>query len=451
MPLDPLIANGIRPVEVEPYGAAAGRAMSLRQMFQHGEASKLNLEHAKRVSDREKLAVADDKAYRDTWARHGGDTKAVLADLFKQGNPRAFELQKTIDEREKAGTALRKEQLANLKEQSAQASAGYMSVKAAQSLEEAQARYTMFRNKQIKLGAKPEDMPEVYDPNFVESEIAAGIEADKQITAAQRALEIAETARHNKAGEAHQTATLTETARHNKVGEATQIGQLSETGRHNRVSETESGRHNRTTEGISGAQLTETRRHNQTSEGTAAIAARNAGGGAGGAKFKDSLLSLQNLDDALQSYKAELDANGTSWFPLSGERTKTKARFTDVQMQLKNLYALGAITGPDLEILNNAMTDPTTWGGNLAGANALKSQLTVFEDIIKRSEKNLREVYNQPKQFSAPNNGITVDTSRVQNAGGRRTVRLQAPNGQVSEVPAEQAQHFLSLGAKQVN
>lgn len=49
------------------------------------------------------------------------------------------------------------------------------------------------------------------------------------------------------------------------------------------------------------------------------------------------------------------------------ERDKAKTQRTQIKMQLKNLYELGAITGPDEEILDSLILDPTELSGRAVG------------------------------------------------------------------------------------
>lgn len=84
---------------------------------------------------------------------------------------------------------------------------------------------------------------------------------------------LAETNRHNIAGEQFNLASLAETGRHNKAQESIGYGNLAETTRHNVAGEqidlsklAESRRHNKATENQASAELTETIRANRARE-----------------------------------------------------------------------------------------------------------------------------------------------------------------------------------------
>ena len=122
----------------------------------------------------------------------------------------------------------------------------------------------------------------------------------------------------------------------------------------------------------------------------------------GAAAVKSKSLSLKNLEDSLTSYEAELDRIGPV-LPFQTEKgAKLQSLFTDLQMQTKNLYELGAITGPDLELLNKALTDPTGIPANWAGKNALLEQLKVMKSVVRRSKNNLTETYGPGSDSSSP-------------------------------------------------
>lgn len=114
-------------------------------------------------------------------------------------------------------------------------------------------------------------------------------------------------------------------------------------------------------------------------------------------KFKDTRYTLNQLGDATKDYLAELkDVDVRTLNPLSQKAADLQTKFTNVQMQVKGLYELGAITGPDLKLLNQAITNPNSLMGRVRGGDTLQGQVKVMDDIIRRSEKNLYKTYNLP-------------------------------------------------------
>lgn len=114
-------------------------------------------------------------------------------------------------------------------------------------------------------------------------------------------------------------------------------------------------------------------------------------------KFTDSVVNIKNMRSSINDYLSDLsNSDPRTVFPGSKKAAELGTKFTNVQMQLKNLYELGAITGPDLTLLNNAITDPTSMLGRYKGKESLLKQGEVITDVLASNEKNLYETYKQP-------------------------------------------------------
>lgn len=114
-------------------------------------------------------------------------------------------------------------------------------------------------------------------------------------------------------------------------------------------------------------------------------------------KFTDSVVNIKNMRTAVTDYINDLSSTDPRFiFPGSQKAAELGTKFTNLQMQLKNLYELGAITGPDLTLLNNAITDPTSMLGRYKGKESLEKQVDVITGVLANNEKNLYETYKQP-------------------------------------------------------
>lgn len=128
--------------------------------------------------------------------------------------------------------------------------------------------------------------------------------------------------------------------------------------------------------------------------------------------------SLQNLESSLGAY-AELlkDFDPQSKDQVTdAKRAAIKGAYTDLQMGLKGAYELGAITGPDMEILQGALTDPTgLWGatrGVVSGRAPFEAQIAQAKAGLNRSKRNFEQQYGvilpEPAgQAKAPMPGVT--------------------------------------------
>lgn len=115
------------------------------------------------------------------------------------------------------------------------------------------------------------------------------------------------------------------------------------------------------------------------------------------AKFDESVNNIKNLRTSIDSYINELKNTDPRYlFPGSSKSAELATKFTDVQMRIKNLYELGAITGPDLTLLNQAITDPTSMAGRYKGKESLEKQANTINSILDQNTINLYETYRQP-------------------------------------------------------
>lgn len=120
------------------------------------------------------------------------------------------------------------------------------------------------------------------------------------------------------------------------------------------------------------------------------------------AKAQEQQSSLLNLDSSLKNYMGMLDKydvqGGSTVSPT--DRAALASSFTDMQMRLKDAYTLGAITGPDMAILQNALRDPTSVGGTLRGAafgkGQFKEQAGQVRGTLDRMAQNFEKQWKQP-------------------------------------------------------
>lgn len=125
--------------------------------------------------------------------------------------------------------------------------------------------------------------------------------------------------------------------------------------------------------------------------------------------FMKGAKQLNDLRGALVDYKNELSKGNwvvpkniplpfsETGIPLPvGEDTATVAgKYNSLLMGVKNLYELGALTGPDMSIIERQLTNPASWSGLLTSKNAMNAQVKVLEDMLDRAEQNLSTSYRQ--------------------------------------------------------
>jgi hypothetical protein len=127
--------------------------------------------------------------------------------------------------------------------------------------------------------------------------------------------------------------------------------------------------------------------------------------GAGGAGAKLPIQaqklqsSLQNLESGLNAYEQLLKQyNPQSGDALTPEkRAALSSAFGDLRMQLKGAYELGAITGPDMQVLEGVLTDPTgplgMAKGAIRGNKTFDAQITQTRAALERQKRNFEQQY----------------------------------------------------------
>jgi hypothetical protein len=116
------------------------------------------------------------------------------------------------------------------------------------------------------------------------------------------------------------------------------------------------------------------------------------------AKFHDIDLQLSGLAGSLKSFKDEIKNEPTTGAPLlpkGADTARMQAKYTALLMGLKDLYTLGALTGPDMSIIESQINNPASWSGKLATYKGIKEQTKVIEDMLERSTQNLENTYGR--------------------------------------------------------
>ena len=94
-----------------------------------------------------------------------------------------------------------------------------------------------------------------------------------------------------------------------------------------------------------------------------------------------------NLEGELTRMDDLVKKHGSTIMP--GEaRAQVDSVRTNIIMQLKNLYELGAITGPDLPLMEKMIADPSSWGAAYGTQERVQAQTNELRRILKRTIAN---------------------------------------------------------------
>lgn len=127
------------------------------------------------------------------------------------------------------------------------------------------------------------------------------------------------------------------------------------------------------------------------------------------AEFMKASKQLNDLEGALKDYKTEVASD--KWvlpksiplpfsdtgipLPTGADTARVAGKYNSLLMGVKNLYELGALTGPDMSIIERQLTNPASWAGLLTSKNAMNEQITILEDMLTRAKENLSSSYRQ--------------------------------------------------------
>lgn len=111
-------------------------------------------------------------------------------------------------------------------------------------------------------------------------------------------------------------------------------------------------------------------------------------------KLKDFEGYLNDYKDELYKNKKVLPAN-IPLMPVDANTATITSKYTALLMGIKDAYQLGALTGPDMGLVQDQLTNPATISGMRTSRDAMKSQVEVLEGILKRSKENLESSYGK--------------------------------------------------------
>jgi hypothetical protein len=120
-------------------------------------------------------------------------------------------------------------------------------------------------------------------------------------------------------------------------------------------------------------------------------------------KFNDTDLQLAGLAGSLKDFKDEVGKNlftGAKFVPSGADTAAMTSKYTALLMGVKDLYTLGALTGPDMSIIESQITNPASWSGKFTTKKGFEEQTKVIEDMLKRSTTNLETTYGRVPKAS---------------------------------------------------
>jgi hypothetical protein len=134
-----------------------------------------------------------------------------------------------------------------------------------------------------------------------------------------------------------------------------------------------------------------------------------------------------NLKDAINNYKTKLEGFSTVDMANPNARASMGNAYNNMMLQAKEAYNLGVLNGPDYQILQSVVKDPTSAGALLVSKKALNEQAT---DLAKQADVIISNVY-KTHQRQVPTNMQPQGNMQAPSAGqGPRVVDFNSlPTG----------------------
>jgi hypothetical protein len=113
-------------------------------------------------------------------------------------------------------------------------------------------------------------------------------------------------------------------------------------------------------------------------------------------KFTEQITYINNLKTSVADYVNDIKNTDPRYvFPGSAKAAELQTKYSDLMMQLKDAYGLGALQAPDLVVMNKIITDPVSMAGRYKGKESLQKQLDTINDVFASRELNLYKTYQQ--------------------------------------------------------
>jgi len=113
-------------------------------------------------------------------------------------------------------------------------------------------------------------------------------------------------------------------------------------------------------------------------------------------KLNESTAKIGQVEQSVSGYRELLTKIGPTVLP-GKEHTELRTAYTDLLLEMKELYNLGVLNGPDLEIMQNLIIDPTSPRAialqSVSGPDALLSQIDLVERKIESARNRAKVIY----------------------------------------------------------
>lgn len=136
---------------------------------------------------------------------------------------------------------------------------------------------------------------------------------------------------------------------------------------------------------------------------------------------KKTLSGVESLNGAIGEYLKELEGWGASDTLRPDRRAAMGTKYNNMMLQAKEAYNLGVLNGPDYDILQSVVKDPTTVSGAFVSNKALANQAKELSRMMSQyTAPSVRDSGAKAESTQAKGNKTVVKTGMYQ---GRKVVQ----------------------------
>ncbi|RYG42369.1 hypothetical protein EON68_01910, partial [archaeon] len=114
------------------------------------------------------------------------------------------------------------------------------------------------------------------------------------------------------------------------------------------------------------------------------------------------IIGARNLQDAVGEYLTQLKTWGNTDMLRPDARAKMGTAYNNMMLQAKEAYNLGVLNGPDYDILQSVVADPTKLGALPKSTDALAGQARDLDRIAKGIEAQVLKSHGRPVPAASP-------------------------------------------------
>jgi hypothetical protein len=120
----------------------------------------------------------------------------------------------------------------------------------------------------------------------------------------------------------------------------------------------------------------------------------------------------RNVQEATRDYITKLQHWSKTDMLDPGQRAVMGSAYNNMMLQAKEAYNLGVLNGPDYEILQSVVADPTKLRSTLIPNGALQNQARELQRIAGNIESQVLRAHNKPAHDSVPAPGAAPQGPR---------------------------------------